>query len=175
MRGHVFLVLLMISPWSGPPHPDELPSAVLKTSHTLVHNRDLLNSLPAYTCLETIAREQKDAKQKKPRALDIVQVDVGVGRHAEIYSWPGEKAFSSIDLGNLIGYGFAGTGIFHTFASNIFVDHGAIVRLADEQVFQGRVAIHFTYTFPSLASNWNVDWRGARNLLKNAAATWIIS
>ncbi len=173
MRGYVYVFLLIIGPCSASSYPDDLPGAVLETAHTLLHNRDLLGSLPAYTCLETIAREQKAPKQRKPRALDIVQVDVGVGRDAEIYSWPGEKTFSSIDLGNLIGYGFAGTGLFHTFASNIFVNHGAIVRLADEQVFQGRPAIHFTYTFPSLANNWIVDWKGARGVVGESGEFWV--
>jgi|SRR5690242_4759098 len=173
MPGYVCVFLLLIAPCSASPHPDDLPVAVLQTAHTLLHNRDLLGGLPAYTCLETIAREQKAPKQRKAHALDIVQVDVGVGRDAEIYSWPGEKAFSSIDLGNLIGYGFAGTGLFHTFASNIFVNHGAIVRLADEQAFQGRAAIHFTYTFPSLANNWIVDWKGARGVVGESGEFWV--
>jgi hypothetical protein len=129
--------------------------------------------LPAYTCLETIAREQKEPKQKKPRALDIVQVDVGVGKDAEIYSWPGEKAFSSLDLGNMIGYGFAGTALFHTFASNIFVNHGAIVRFVGDETFQSKPATRFTYSFPSLANNWNVDWRGATGVVGESGKFWV--
>lgn len=173
MRGNVLIVFFLLSPWNMSSHPDDLPSAVLETSLTMVHNRDLLGSLPAYTCLETIAREQKDSKQKKTRPLDIVQVDVGVGKDAEIYSWPGEKAFSSIDLGDLIGYGFAGTGLFQTFASNTFVARAAIVRYAGEQVFQGRAAIHFTYTFPSLANNWIVDWKGATGIVGESGEFWV--
>lgn len=109
MREGICVVLLLVV---GSAHsrsaPNDLPDAVLEIAHTRQHNRHLLDGLPAYTCEETIAREQKGPKQRKPRALDIVQVDVGVGQDTEIYSWPGEKAFSSSDLGALIGYGFFG-------------------------------------------------------------------
>src|SRR6476646_9576423 len=116
MRGSVYvLVVLIISTFIASLPADDLPSTVLEIAHTLRHNRDLLKRLPAYTCLETIAREQKNPKQRKPRALDIVQVDVGVGRNQEIYSWPGEKVFSSSDLAALIGQGFSETGFFNTF------------------------------------------------------------
>src|SRR5690242_14289781 len=107
MRGSVYiLAVLILNMCIAPLFADDLPSPVLETAHTLRHNRALLESLPAYTCLETITREQKGPKKRKPRALDVVQVDVGVGRNQEIYSWPGEKVFSSSDLAALIGQGF---------------------------------------------------------------------
>lgn len=171
MRG--FVVLLIISACAVSAYSNDLPGAVLETAHTLRHNRDLLEHLPAYTCLETIGREQKDPKQRKPRALDIVQVDVGVGQGIEIYSWPGERVFSSSDLGALVGNGFLETGLFHTFATNLFVENGAIVRSAGEQVFQGRDAIRFTYMFPSLESNWNIDWMGARGVVGQSGEFWV--
>lgn len=173
MRGGDLVVLLIISACAVSSYSDNLAGTVLETAHTLRHNRDLLQHLPAYTCLETIGREQKDPKQRKPRALDTVQVDVGVGQGMEIYSWPGERIFSSNDLGNLVGNGFLGTGLFHTFATNLFVENGAIVRAAGEQVFQGRDAIRFTYTFPSLASNWNIDWMGARGVVGQSGEFWV--
>lgn len=173
MRGGIGVVLLIISSCNTWSLGDDLPSRVLETAHTLLHNRDLLASLPEYTCLEEIAREQKDPKQSKPRARDIIQVDVGVGRDTEIYSWPGEKPFSSADLGSLIGYGLVGTGLFYTFATNLFVNQGAIVRLAGEEVFQGRDAIHFTYTVPSLENNWDINWMGARGVVGESGEFWV--
>jgi hypothetical protein len=167
------LMLLIISACLAPAYSDDLPGAVLETAHTLRHNRDLLEHLPAYTCLETIGREQRDPKQRKPRALDVVQVDVGVGQGMEIYSWPGERVFASSDLGNLVGDGFLETGLFHTFATNLFVENGAIVRSANEQIFQGRNAIRYTFTFPSLENNWNIDWMGARGVVGESGEFWV--
>lgn len=173
MRGGGLVVLSIIGACAVSAYSDDLPGTVLQTAHTLRRNRELLEHLPAYTCLETIGREQKDPKQRKPRVLDIVQVDVGVGQGMEIYSWPGERIFSSNDLGNLVGNGFVGTGFFHTFATNLFVENGAIVRPAGEQIFQGRDAIRFTYTYPSLASNWDIDWMGARGVVGESGEFWV--
>ena len=145
----------------------------LEIAHTLRHNRDLLKNLPAYTCLETISRNQQEPRQRKPHALDIVQVDVGVGEGQEIYSWPGEQAFSSSELGRLVGHGFLETGFFHTFASNLFVSDAAVIRLFGEEVLQGRDAIRFTYNIPWLASNWKVDWLGARGVVGESGEFWV--
>jgi hypothetical protein len=174
MRGSVYIfAVLMLNISIALLHGDDLPGTVLQTAHTLRHNRALLESLPAYTCLETIAREQKGPKKRKSRALDIVQVDVGVGRNQEIYSWPGEEVFSSSDLAALIGQGFSETGSFNSFASNLFVSNGGIVRPAGEQVLQGRDTIHFTYSIPSLASNWDIDWLGSRGVVGESGEFWV--
>jgi hypothetical protein len=65
---------------------------------TMRINRSLLEGLPMYTCLETITRQEKTAKQRRAHALDTVQVDVGIAGNDEIHSWPGETAFSSEGL-----------------------------------------------------------------------------
>ncbi len=69
------------------------PDANKEVADVIQTNRRLFESLPMYTCLETISRLERSAKQRKPHALDTVQVDVGVGTNQEIYSWPGERLF----------------------------------------------------------------------------------
>lgn len=172
-RGIAALVLLIAGSQVHSDHPDDLPRSVLEVAHTLQHNRDLLGSVPMYTCLETISREQKEPKQRKARALDVVQVDVGIGRGEEIYSWPGQDTFSSGGLMDLVGQGYLATGIFDTFARNLFIANVGLVQFAGEQAFQNADTLHFTYSVPSLSSKWDVDWLGAQGVVGESGEFWV--
>jgi hypothetical protein len=78
------LVLSIVTVSTGWSRMDDLPRHTLETARVLRENSALLKSIPTYTCLETISREEKAPKQRKPRPLDVVQVDVGVGQSGEI-------------------------------------------------------------------------------------------
>lgn len=154
-------------------HSEDLPQSALLIARSRQHNSDLLQRLPAYTCLETISREVQQPKQRRPVKQDVVQVDVGVGLHEEIYSWPGAEVFSSDGLASLVGQGFLGTGAFDTFARNIFVFDAAAVKLVGAELLEGREAWGFSYTIPSLNSNWQVNWLGAKGVVGEAGAFWV--
>jgi hypothetical protein len=174
MRGAVAAHLFLIISFSAAStYPDELPRSVLEMARAKQHNRDLLKRAPLYTCLETMSREQKTPRQRKPQRQDIVQVDVGIGARQEIYSWPGEQSFSSSDLGGLVGHGLLATGIFAAFARNIFVLDDAIVRPAGTDDLDGRKALHFTYSISSLQSSWNVNWLGAEGVVGESGEFWL--
>ncbi len=154
---------------------EDLPLGVLQTARALHTNRDLLKTLPLYTCLETISRSRPTRHHRKPNGVDVVQVDVGVGGDREIYSWPGQSTFSPLDLIELVGHGFLSTGLFHSFASNLFVFGHGIVKLASEEEINGTPALHFTYTTPSLENRWNINWRGAQGSAGQQGDFWVDS
>ena len=149
------------------------PDANKEVADVIQTNRRLFESLPMYTCLETISRLERSAKQRKPHVLDTVQVDIGVGTNQEIYSWPGERLFSSEDLGNLVGHGFLGTGFFAGFPKNLFSSNSAIVRLASDRQTGGHTD-HFTYTIPSLMNHWIVNWLGMTGTVGEAGGSGLM-
>lgn len=177
MRGSVSGTVLLIAVFStGSAYAADLGRQVLDVSRALRQNPDLLKNVSAYTCLETISRQQEAPKQRKPRTLDAVQVDVAVGQGREIYSWPGAAAFNATDLAGLVGTGFVATGFFDALASNVFVHHsGAAVRLAGEEPVQGTNALRFTYVFPSWAQKWNINWLGAQGGVGTSGEFWVDS
>lgn len=166
-------ILLMGSVCASLAGADPLPRSILDMARAKQHNRELLKHVPMYTCLETIWRELQAPKQKKPEQRDVVQLDVGIGARQEIYSWPGEPTFSSGDLAGLVGQGLLATGIFDTFARNIFIHDSAIVLPAGRQMAGGRELLHFTYSMPSMANSWNVDWLGAQGSVGEAGEFWV--
>jgi hypothetical protein len=85
-----------------------------------------------------------------------------------MYSWPGATSFSSEGLGALIGHGLLSTGMFQTFAANLFVFDQAIIKAAGEGVIDGRPMLRFTYSVPSLENHWDVDRFGSQGSLGEA-------
>ncbi|HEY3937727.1 MAG TPA: hypothetical protein VGL97_09865 [Bryobacteraceae bacterium] len=152
---------------------EDLPAGVLQTARVMHANRDLLKSLPLYTCLETISRSSAQNQRRKPKRADVVQVDVGVGANQEMYSWPGESTFSPQDLAALVGHGFLSTGLFESLAANLFVLGHGIVKPAAEERLNGTPALHFTYTVPSLESRSLINWDGQQGLLGEEGDFWV--
>jgi hypothetical protein len=154
-------------------HSEDLPQNALLIARSRQHNRNFLRRNPAYTCLETISREIRQPKQRRSVKQDVVQVDVGIGSHEEIYSWPGAETFSPDGLVGLVGQGFLGTGAFDTFARNIFVYDAAAIKLSGEGILEGRDAWRFSYAIPSLNSHWQVNWLGAKGVVGETGALWV--
>ena len=150
----------------------ELPPDVLTLAHAMNTNRDFLKRLPLYTCLQTIQRSTARS-HARASALDVVQVDVGASPGTEMYSWPDETTFSSLDLPDLVAHGLLSTGMFSGFAHNLFVGDQAIVQLIGEDSISGRQAIRFKYRVPSLMNRWNINWKGRLGQLQEAGQFWV--
>ncbi len=152
---------------------EDLPPEILLVAHTLQANGKMLKRLPQYTCLETISRSRPSRKGHKSEKQDVIQLDVGVGAHEELYSWPGDAAFSSKDVAALVGHGMLASGLFHSFAANLFVGDAGLVKAAGTSVVNGKKADRFTFSIPSLHKTWTVNWLGARGLVGEEGEFWV--
>jgi hypothetical protein len=174
LNGTSALGLLILVTAAFPATCGDLTPDGLLVVHTLLANRKLLNQLSQYTCLETIDRSRPTTKRHKPQKQDVVQLDVGVGAHQEIYSWPGDSSFSSKDLFSLVGHGLLANGLFESFAANLFIGDVGYVKAAGENVIDGKKAFHFTFTVPLLLqSRWEVNWLGARGWVGEEGEFWV--
>lgn len=70
--------LLLLACCAGVLLAEDLPAGVLQTARAMNANRDLLKSLPLYTCLETISRSRSKSGSRKsnrfPARLAATQV-----------------------------------------------------------------------------------------------------
>ncbi len=165
--------LLLAACCAGVLLAEDLPAGVLQTARAMNENRDLLKTLPLYTCLETISRSHSKRGSRKPKRADVVQVDVGVGPGQEMYSWPGQSTFSPQALPALVGHGLLSTGLFESFATNLFVLGHGYPRVVGEENIDGKRALHFTYTVPSLENRWTIDWFGAQGAADEDGDFWV--
>lgn len=165
------IVFLGLSPlWAEDLSPD-----VLRVARALQTNRPFFEQLPRYTCLETITREHTEYRKRKRQKQDVLQLDVGVGRAREIYSWPGARTFSSQNLPALVGHGFLSTGLFGTFAADVFLSGYVLVHAAGQENLAGRPAFKFRYRTSSFEAKWTVDWLGKRGEVGEEGEFWVDS
>ncbi len=155
-----------------PARTQELSPDVLNLAHAMNTNRDLFKPILFYTCLETIERARPQL-HGRPSANDVVQVDVGVGEEREMYSWPDDTRFSSLNLPELVTHGLLSTGMFSGFAHSLFVGRHGLVQQSGRDVIQGRDALRFTYRVPSLEARWTINWDGKAGELKEAGEFWV--
>ena len=155
-----------------PAGTQQLSSDVLTLARAMTTNRGLFKPILFYTCLETIERYSPQIRGRS-RGRDVVQVDVGVGEEKELYSWPGDTSFSSLDLPDLVAHGLLSTAMFSGFANSLFVNGHGNVQLAGKDIVQGRNALQFSYRVPSLESRWTIDWDGKTGVLQEAGEFWV--
>ncbi len=149
------------------------PPAGVSIDRTIEVNRQFFTHLSQYTCLETISRNEPTRPNHKPHKQDVIQLDVGIGNQSEVYSWPGAPVFSSKDLPDLVGHGMLATGVFRSFANNLFISNVAIIKPAGEDKVEGKKAVHFSYTIPSLTPIWQVNWLGATGAVDEQGEFWV--
>ena len=92
MRVPAAVVAAALSAFAQAGAPQGLSPEVLAIARAMTTNRDLLKHLTLYTCLETISRTRPSTRRGSG-SRDILQLDVGMGEHEEMYSWPGDTTF----------------------------------------------------------------------------------
>jgi hypothetical protein len=152
---------------------EDLPPDLLKIARAVTVNRELVKHVASFTCLETIRRVDLAKNQRKIKAQDVVQVEVGIGGGQEVFSWPGQNNFSDSRLAQIVGHGMVATGLFQSIANTVFAGNAAMVKLIAENTLQAQTAYHFSYKIPSFPSRWEVDWVGARAIVGEEGEFWV--
>lgn len=151
----------------------DLSPDVLKIARAITVNRELVKHVASFTCLETIRRVDLARNQRKIKAQDVVQVEVGVGGGQEVFSWPGQNNFSDTQLAQIVGHGMVATGLFRSIANTVFAGNAAMVKLVGEDTLHAQAAYRFRYKIPALQSRWDVDWLGARATVGEEGEFWV--
>jgi hypothetical protein len=80
-------LLLACSFLSG--QTSDLSPATLFIAKAVTHNRAASATASAYTCLETIEREERKNNSPDFRRLDLVRVEIVKLSNKELFAWPG--------------------------------------------------------------------------------------
>jgi hypothetical protein len=96
------------------------PSANALLDRVRRHMVETLAQQPNYTCLETIERSSRGAREKDFHLEDVVKVEVALVDRREMFAWPGSKVFEDSDLRNFVPTGMFGNGDFGAFAQEVF-------------------------------------------------------
>ncbi|MGB9456324.1 MAG: hypothetical protein WCB12_09790 [Bryobacteraceae bacterium] len=106
--------------------------------------RQDMTTIPNYTCLETIER----ARRTPP--LDFmpagtVRLEVSMVAGKELFAKPGARSFEDRDVASLVPGGAIGTGMFATFARDLFVKGKGTLRYKREENLGGHASVRYDF------------------------------
>jgi hypothetical protein len=117
-------------------------------------------TLPSYTCVQTIHRLQRPARQPDLQLKDTIRLDVALINNREQFSWPNAKRFDDRELRDMIGKGMVGTGNFALHTKQVFHPGAADFKRRAETTYQGRPAIQYDYEVPWENSRYHIGMSG---------------
>lgn len=153
----------------------DLSPEVLLLSHIKSYLRYEFAHLPNYTCLETIARFQRQApRDAKFQPVDTVRLEIAYSERHEWYGWPGDRALSVDDPARLArGAGLIASGLFATTLHNLFIVGGADFTSRGEGFIDGREAVKFDYRFPAGSDIARITLLGGSGSVNEEGSVWI--
>ncbi|MGB7759920.1 MAG: hypothetical protein WBL61_08830 [Bryobacteraceae bacterium] len=111
----LFAIFLAMTAVSAAQSPEEAQLARFREKI----RRDM-TTLPNYTCLETIERSRR-APPLDFMPAGTIRLEVSIVAGKELFAKPGARRFEDREVASLVPGGAIGTGMFATFARELFV------------------------------------------------------
>jgi hypothetical protein len=156
-----FLAFLIGITWFGltveVAFASDLPPEVLLLSKIKARAAQDLSRLESCTCLVTLERSTRDIPKRPFKHVDTVEAEVADINGHEMYAWPGTSEFRLTSLAQLIGTGLAGTGVFSSFAVNLFVVGTGTFQYAGNESLSGTPAARYDFRVSALSSGYRMN------------------
>src|SRR5579862_6083185 len=154
--GSIFRALLTAAliPAGSAPAQDLAPD-VLLLSRVRRHTKEELQRLPNVSCLETVQREYKKAREKM-QPLDTVRLEVLTDGSKELFASPGDRRFSERPPISYVGSGTLGNGYFGLYLKMILGSDKVSYTYKGEEELGGRRLARWDYRVPQIWSAQNM-------------------
>jgi hypothetical protein len=151
---------------------DALPRHVIVLARVQQKVAAKLDSLPNYTCLQTIQRWSAPTAKKSLRHVDTLRFEIAYVDKHELFSWPGARSFQESDPGNLIRSGTVSSGSFATHLTAAFLSGGTATKFAGESELSGRVLYRYDYSIPSFLNQTTISVQGKVGSASTKGSFW---
>jgi hypothetical protein len=128
-------------------HVQDSPAELL--ARVRAHMVETLAQQPNYTCLETVERSNREAKQKQFRLLDTIRLEVALVSGREMFAWPGSKQFEDTDMRDFVPTGMFGNGDFGLYANSVLGGRVTDFEYKGEAKVGERVTTRFDFRVPA--------------------------
>jgi hypothetical protein len=152
---------------------EELAPEALLLARIKVRAAENLQSLPNYTCLETIERSQRRAAGRRYELSDVIRLEVGYVNRKEVFAWPGSGKFEDTDITEMVQGGTIGNGSFALHVSGIFLSDGASFTHVGERDMGGRKLLQFDYRVPMFRSGFRMRVKPAMGIVGYHGSFWV--
>jgi hypothetical protein len=173
MRWKLCGLVLLVWAGSAEAGPDDLPREVLLLAHFKQQMRQVLSQVPNYTCLETIQRSARGAHASAFTSLDTVLLEISNLENKELLAWPGAHRFEDGDLTSFASGGLMGSGVFASFAQDVFLGATTTIRYYGGEEIAGRALTRFDFRIPEVWSGFRLKANGASAKVGTMGSFWM--
>jgi hypothetical protein len=149
-----------------------LQQAVL-LNRVRTHMQEALQTLPNYTCLETIERVRRQPRSKRFELVDTVRLEVALVNGKELFSWPGERKFDDREISQIVTGGAIGNGNFALHAKSIFMSNSARFDFLGERIREGRKTLRWDYDVPQVQSGYQLRVGPQKAIVGYRGSFWV--
>lgn len=135
--------------------------------------QQVLSQVPNYTCLETIQRSVQKRRANAFSPLDTVLLEVSTVADKELMAWPGARRFEEGDLSSFASGGMIGSGVFASFARNVFLLNTTTIQYYGDEEVSGRMLARFNFRVPEVWSAYQIQTNGSSAKVGTAGSFWI--
>jgi len=167
IRAGLCAIFLAMAAARGGQSPDEGQLARFKEKV-----RQDMASIPNYTCLETIERARRESHSRNFKPGDTVRLEVSVVAGKELFAWPGSRQFEDRRVTALVSSGTIGTGMFATFAQNLFVRGKGTLQNRGDESLDGRRAIRYDFHVTQQESGFRIQNRNTSEIVAATGSFW---
>lgn len=134
--------------------------------------RQDMTGIPNYTCLETIQRARRERHARTFKPADTVRLEVSSVGGKELFAWPGSREFRDDEVTALVTSGTIGTGMFASFAQNLFVTNKGTLQFGGEESLAGHAAVRYDFHLTAQDSRWEIRANDADEIVAAKGSFW---
>lgn len=172
-RGWSWPVAFLLAGPLAPIPAEELTPEALLLARIKVRAAENLQSLPNYTCLETIERSHRRAAGRRFELNDVIRLEVGYVDRKEVFAWPGSGKFEDTDITDMVSGGTIGNGSFALHVSGIFLSDAASFIQVGEREREGRKLLQYDYRVPMFRSGFRMRVKPTEGIVGYHGSFWV--
>lgn len=136
--------------------------------------RQDMTGIPNYTCLETIERTRRAPPLRDFQPVDIVRLEVSSVGGKELFARPGGR-FEDRELSSLLTSGTIGSGMFATFAHNLFVARKGRLKYKGRENGDGRHSVRYDFRLTQPESGFRLQVGSYAEMVAAKGSFWFDS
>jgi hypothetical protein len=150
----------------------DLPSDVLLLARFKQKVRQDVGRIANCTCLETIERSVREPGTNAFQFLDRVRLEITTAGGKELLTWPGGARFEQWAVTSFVTSGLVASGMFASYARNLFLSDGATFEYAGPEELEGRHTVRYDFRASRLVSLYALRTRNGAATVATKGSFW---
>jgi hypothetical protein len=166
------ILLLLLAAEVGIGRSDDLPPESLLLARFKQQVRQDVGRLADCTCLETIERSVREPGSNSFQFLDRVRLEVTTAGEKELLTWPGGARFEDWAVTSFVKGGLVASGVFGSYARNLFLNDGATFQYGGPEELDGRGAVRYDFRVSKLVGLYKLHTGSGAATVATKGSFW---